>query len=104
MSLLAALSGHIPTAPALFDRTGVISPVRPHRQDGGAAAVNGVGTDMAAMSEQQNDIALELRTLARLMENKAPVTGHSAGIPCLLVRSEAGVCGPDGRLWEAQNE
>jgi hypothetical protein len=26
------------------------------------------------MSEQQDDIALELRTIARLMENKAPVT------------------------------
>jgi len=34
----------------------------------------------------------------------SPVTGHSAGIPCLLARSEAGACGPDGRLWEALNE
>jgi hypothetical protein len=51
-----------------------------------------------------SDILEQLRTLARLMENKVPITGQSAGIPCLLVRSEAGVCGPDGRLWEAQNE
>jgi hypothetical protein len=34
----------------------------------------------------------------------SPVTGHSAGMPCLLAHSEAGACGPGGRLWEAENE
>jgi hypothetical protein len=34
----------------------------------------------------------------------SPVTGRSAGVPCLYARSEAGACGPEGRLWEAANE
>jgi hypothetical protein len=34
----------------------------------------------------------------------SPVTGHSVGLPCLVARSAAGACGPEGRFWEAANE
>jgi hypothetical protein len=51
--------------------------------------------------------AMELLSFCRHESTRAersPVTGHSSGLPCLVARSVAGACGPEGRLWEAANE